>query len=80
MDLSDSNPPAAVYEPIPAPDTFLTGVEIEDCGDHMRMVGFSDRATHGGIERIIVLRAVMTRVHFHRAIDTALKVMTSATH
>lgn len=73
-------PVSAVYEPVPASDIFLTGIEVEDCGDHLRVVGFSDRTVHGGTERTIVLRAVLTKVNFHRAVTEAVKAIGLRAH
>lgn len=71
---------SAILEPIPVTDCFLTGIKVEDCGDHMRVVGYSDRPVHGGTERTIVVRVVLTKINFHRAVTDAMKAIGVGTH
>lgn len=66
---------ATIVEPIPVLDTFVTGIMVEDCGDHFRVVGYTDRHVHGGTERTICSRVVMTKVDFANAIAVGMEAL-----
>lgn len=54
------------FEPMPVPDTFVTGMlPVEDLAGLMRVTLYADRSDgSGGLERMIVARLVLARSTF----------------
>lgn len=54
-------------EPVPIKDDFATGIVVEACGDHVRLLFFAERPCvecEGMKERLVVRRVVLSALDY----------------